>query len=166
MKIKYLVFILAVVFAGSALQSCEKYHGDTYDFSDSQADYMTFAYDEEEDGPLQINADIDTTTNTHIADTLSVDIVTRMNLVSEVNYTYSYQIDGGSSVEVQGVYPANATSASIKVYTTDAMFPAGKDKITGKIILTGASTEAGDLTIGYPDSTAAMIDFTAYKPGS
>lgn len=166
MKMKYLVFILMIVLAGSAMQSCEKYHGDTFNFSDTLANYITFAYDEEEDGPLQINAVIDTTTNERLADTISVDIITRMNLLSEVNYTYSYEVDGGSPIEVQGVYPANRTSSSIEVYTTDAMFPPGKDKITGKIILTSASTSKGDLTVGYPDSAAATINFIAYKPGS
>lgn len=167
MKMKYLFLILAVVLAGSALQSCEKYHGDTYDFSDVQGNYIMFSTQDEDLDltDLQLNSGTDNT-GKHVADTITVDLSTRMNMTAEVNYTYSYQIDGGSSVEVQGVYPAETSSAPIKLYTTDAMFPAGKDKITGKIVLTSASNDHGDLTLGYPDSTTAKINFTAYKPGS
>jgi hypothetical protein len=167
MKMKYLIVILAVVLAGTALQSCEKYHGDTYEFSDIQGNYILFSTDDEDLDltDLQLNSGTDND-GKHVKDTISVDLSTRMNMTSEVNYTYSYEIDGGGSVEVQGVYPAETSSAPIELYTTDAMFPAGTDKITGTIVLTSASNDKGALTIGYPDSTKAKINFTAYKPGS
>jgi hypothetical protein len=89
-----------------------------------------------------------------------------MNLVSAVNYVYTYQIEGGSSTDIPGVYPAEVTSQTLKIATSADMFPPGVDSILGEIILKSASeANGGDLTLGYPDSTGTVVSFKAYRPG-
>ena len=162
MKIRYIACLIIVI--AMAFQSCEKYHGDTLDFSKSLPNYITFSGDDLDSAVLNGEKD---GLGKYVADTLEVDLVTRMNLVSAVNYVYTYQIDGGSSTDVQGIYPAEVTSQTLKIATSADMFPQGADSISGKVILKSASeANGGNLTLGYPDSTGAVIIFVAHRPGS
>ena len=156
-----------------AVTSCQKYDGDSYDFSNKENNYITFS----KVAPVTVNGALLTDDEDEvILDSLGnpypiykpVDVVveTRMAFTEDITYTYVITLDGFETKTATGTLKAGTTSSKITLDYPESVFPDGLSETEGTLVLIKANGEKyGDLRIGYPKvGGKTKIDLTVYGP--
>lgn len=148
--------------------ACQKYDGDSYDFTNKERNYINFT----DDDPVGVNEEVEVEmvdTNEveyHIYEPVDVSVDTRMAFTEDIHYSYVIKLEGFETKTGSGIIKMGTTSSTITLDYPEDVFPAGVEEAEGTLELTGANgAKYGDLRMGYPNvGDQIVIPLTVYKP--
>lgn len=152
--------LVAIGCLSLAVASCQKYDGDSYDFSNKEVNYTRLS---NASTPVTVNGDVEVDSlGDPILDSLgepypiykpvNVTVETRMAFTEDINYTYVIKLNGFETKTGAGVIKMGATNSKISLDYPESAFPSGIKEAEGTIELIGANgTKYGDLRMGYPN---------------
>lgn len=156
-----------------AVTSCQKYDGDSYDFSNKEKDYITFS----KISPVSVNNNLlKDSLDEVVLDSLGdpypiykpvdITVVTRMAFTEDITYTYIITLEGFEPQTRTGILKMGSTSSTITLDYPESVFPSGVTEAEGTVVLTQAKGEKyGELRIGYPKvGEKTKFDLDVLKP--
>ena len=153
------IVLVALACLSISVTSCQKYDGDSYDFSNKEKNYVRMAKATTQvvvNGPAAVDSlgevILDSLGNSYsMYAPAEVSIETKMSFTEDITYTYVIELDGFEPKPGSGVLKKGTTSSKILLDYTEEDFPAEMLETEGTIKLTGANGVAyGDLRLGYP----------------
>ena len=153
-KINY-ILLFTLVFL-TMFTSCKKYAGDSYDFSNTQKNYVRFA----SIANLSFNPDGKLAAR-------NITFQSRVAYTENINIAYSINIEGQQDKkQLTTILPWGTTGVAVPITIPASYFSDSQNTLSGTIKIESASgVNYGDLRVGYPNQgDASVIKFTAKKP--
>lgn len=156
-----LLIALVVLLGIMTFQSCQKYDGDSYDFSDTVPSYLMFS-------TTSLTFNDKETAGVYVSTPKNATLTSRIGLTEAIDVVLTIAVTGGSSRTLNVTYNKFVTTQAIPITIAASDFPTGINVINGTIKLTSASgASIESLRLGYPTSAkGTSIAFKAYRPGS